>query len=345
MAALVLVFFTGTAFAAPPPPTVTMQGQAAVITGTSSSQLRLQVSGTGNTGWLLEVSLNPLAITTDSSGNPVITVSGPFTLGIPQTPIASGTANGAVSNNSGSGDIKLTDSASATSLDMTFTIAPDGSVTAQTQGVWPVVPAAQPAVTQTATSQPVNHVFWYISRTAAIGAYILLFVNVCLGLLMKSQFMERTLGRWRALDLHQFTALMAVALLGLHVFSLLGDKYSNFTLVQLLIPFASSYLVVWTALGVIGFYLVLVVTFSAYVRKHIGYKTWRALHFSAMALFVVSLLHAIMAGTDSSAMWMQWIYVITGTTVTYLCFWRFLGYRATERAGRVAGTAAVSVRS
>jgi methionine sulfoxide reductase heme-binding subunit len=91
--------------------------------------------------------------------------------------------------------------------------------------------------------------------------------------------------RWRAADLHQFTALLGMALVGLHVFSLLGDTYHKYSLAQVLVPFTAIYRPGWTAWGIVGFYGLMIVTFSCYLRKYIGQKVWRAIHFASFGLF------------------------------------------------------------
>jgi len=41
-------------------------------------------------------------------------------------------------------------------------------------------------------------------------------------------------------------------MVGLHVFSLLGDTYYKYTITQLLVPFTAIYRPGWTALGLSG---------------------------------------------------------------------------------------------
>jgi hypothetical protein len=58
-----------------------------------------------------------------------------------------------------------------------------------------------------------NHLFWYLSRTSAILAYILLFINIVFGLGLKTKFLDKLSARWQSFDLHQFSALLALALI------------------------------------------------------------------------------------------------------------------------------------
>jgi methionine sulfoxide reductase heme-binding subunit len=163
-----------------------------------------------------------------------------------------------------------------------------------------------------------SNIFWYISRTAALTAYLLFFVNIVLGLGMKLKFLDRLFERWRAADLHQFTALLGVALVGLHVFSLLGDTYYKYSLAQVLVPFTAIYRPGWTAWGIVGFYGLMIVTFSCYLRKHIGQKVWRAIHFASFGLFWAIIFHGIKTGTDITSPWVKAMYIATGTIVSFL---------------------------
>jgi sulfoxide reductase heme-binding subunit YedZ len=166
--------------------------------------------------------------------------------------------------------------------------------------------------------QSANHFYWYLSRTSAIAAYILLFINVCLGVGLKSKYLDLFWGRWRTFDLHQFTAILGGGLVILHIFSLLGDSYLQFTLSELLIPMASHYHPFWTAMGIIGFYAGALLVISFYVRRIIRQKIWRFLHYLSYLLFFVILFHGIKAGTDTAAIWVQWLYISTGTMVSFL---------------------------
>ena len=297
------------------PTPVTMQGNVAVVGSSQAPQLRLKTQSANGGDWLLEIALNPERTGYNDSGTRVLNLSGTFTLGTPQLPISTGTATGWIDTNN-NGDVTLTAKNSNTSLDVSYTISRDGTVTSQVQGQWPLLPGQQ-----TMPVQPVNHFFWYLSRTAGILAYLLLFVNVCLGL--SSKFMGRATESKRFINLHKFSGLLAMAFLSLHVFSLLGDKYFNFNLTQLLLPFAAPYRTFWTSMGVIAFYMVIAVTFSSYLRRFISARSWRVLHILAFILFFVALFHGIMAGTDTPALWNRLLYVTTGTAAVFLVLWRF----------------------
>jgi predicted ferric reductase len=176
----------------------------------------------------------------------------------------------------------------------------------------------------------VAQIYWYISRTTAITAYILLFVNFSLGIGLKSKHLEPWLGRWKAFDLHKFTAILGGSLAVLHVFSLLGDTYLHFSLKSLLVPMASSFQPLWTALGIIGLYGGVIIVLSSYLSKFIGQKVWRTVHYISYVLFFIVLFHGLKTGTDSSLVWMQFLYIFTGSAAAFLLLWRFLIHRPKE---------------
>jgi predicted ferric reductase len=181
-----------------------------------------------------------------------------------------------------------------------------------------------------------NHFFWYLSRTSALLAYIVLFINIVFGLGMKTGFLDKLAARWRSLDLHQFFTLLAMGLVTLHIFSLLGDSYMNPALADLLIPGSGSYRPFWTALGILSFYSLIIITLSSFLRRFIHRSIWRVIHFVSFILFYVILYHGLGSGTDSSALWVKILYLVSGTSVACLALWRFLLARRPEHSSPVA---------
>jgi hypothetical protein len=205
------------------------------------------------------------------------------------------------------------------------TSAYDGVTNARTPSVVPPV-NGQPAD----PSETPNHFYWYVSRTSALLAYMLLFLSICLGIGMKSKGLDSLWGRTLTFDLHQFASILGGGLVVLHVISLLGDSYFKFTIGDLLIPMVSAYRPFWTATGILGFYCGALLVFSFYIRRMIGQKTWRTVHYISYALFFIILLHGINTGTDTSLWWVQVLYVASGTAVAFLSLRRLAGYLQAE---------------
>jgi predicted ferric reductase len=168
-------------------------------------------------------------------------------------------------------------------------------------------------------------VYWYLSRATAIIAYASLWLTMVWGLLLSTRMAQSWPGTPVANDLHKFVSLLGLAMGGMHGLLLLGDHYMNFKLVQLLIPFASpAYRPLWVGFGQLSFYVWGLVILSFYIRKHIGARTWRVLHFASFATYAMALLHGITAGTDTGTSGMSLLYWVSGGMLLMLVFYRIL---------------------
>ncbi len=187
-----------------------------------------------------------------------------------------------------------------------------------------VLPLWAPALSQSLLG-PEPKAYWYLARSAGLAGYLLLWFSVAFGLLITNRLARVWPGGPAAVDLHQFASLVGIAYGLFHALILLGDRYLNYSLSQLLIPFASAdYRRIEVALGQIGFYLMVAVTFSFYVRQRMGYRAWRLLHYAAFAVYSLILAHGILAGTDTSALPVQMMYIGSGATILFLTFYRIL---------------------
>jgi len=105
--------------------------------------------------------------------------------------------------------------------------------------------------------------------------------------------------------LHASTSWLAVVMMFVHVGMLLFDKYYAYTLSDLLVPFTGPYRPLAVGFGTLAAWLTLAITVSFSVRRMIGQRLWRWLHYTSYASFALVTLHSLMAGTDTSkaGMW------------------------------------------
>jgi predicted ferric reductase len=180
--------------------------------------------------------------------------------------------------------------------------------------------------------------YWYLSRASGMVAYGLLWLSMALGLMITNRMARLWPGGPVAFDLHEYASWLGLGFALFHALILLGDHYINYSLVQLLMPFASTnYKPVEVALGQLGFYLLFIVTISFYVRKQIGQKIWRFIHYLSFGLYGLALLHGILAGTDTAASAVTWMYWLTGGSLLFLLVYRMLVVRSKpQRAGSAA---------
>lgn len=171
--------------------------------------------------------------------------------------------------------------------------------------------------------------FWYLSRSAGLVAYLLLWGSVVWGLLLSA----RPGGRLRPpalFDAHQFLSNAALGFAFFHALVLIGDRYASFPLSAILAPFAGTYKPALVALGQIALWLSLFISLSFLVRKQIGQRRWRAFHYVSFAVFWMALLHSVAIGSDTNLLWVRWMYIGTGAAVALLTVYRIV------RTGRSA---------
>jgi predicted ferric reductase len=198
---------------------------------------------------------------------------------------------------------------------------------------------------------PDGSAFWFLSRSSAFAAYLLLWGSMMLGLAITNRMARLWPGGPVAFDLHQHLSLLALGTALFHALILAGDPYINYTLGEILTPFrALGYRVEWVGMGQLGLYLLAVVVLSFYVRKRLGNAAWRAIHFLSFTGFILALFHGLQSGTDSQALWAQAIYWGTGASVMVMTVYRILTIEPERRreqaraSGSAEGTIARSER-
>jgi predicted ferric reductase len=172
-------------------------------------------------------------------------------------------------------------------------------------------------------SGPDPKAFWYLSRGTAFVAMGLLWASMMLGLGITNKMARLWPGASAAFALHEYISLLGMAFAAFHGLILLGDHYTKFSLLQVLIPFATTnYYPFWVGLGQLGFYAWALLVGSFYVRKHIGQRTWRLLHFVSFLAYLGAMAHGLASGTDSGLGWVQGFYWLTGGSFLFLFTYR-----------------------
>jgi predicted ferric reductase len=168
------------------------------------------------------------------------------------------------------------------------------------------------------------HFYWYLSRASGIVAFWLLTLSAGLGMSITSRLWDGLISRAWVYEIHKFLSLLTLGFIGLHIVSLIPDPWIKFGVADLLIPGVSPYRALPVAIGVIAMYGTIVATGSSYVKRWIGHKTWRTLHYTTFATFVLALLHGLFTGTDSTGAWMQFSYLGAALSTFFLGVVRIL---------------------
>ena len=169
---------------------------------------------------------------------------------------------------------------------------------------------------------------WYFSRSSGTVAYLLLAGSTIWGLLLSTKLIKDHVPAALSLGMHNVLSWLAILLTGLHALVLLADGYYTYTVANLLVPFTGPYQPGWVGLGIISFYLMVLTSGSFYLRRRIGQKMWRRLHYLTFAAYLLATIHGVQAGTDSGNLGMQLIYWGSGLIVLFLTNYRIVTARS-----------------
>jgi len=145
---------------------------------------------------------------------------------------------------------------------------------------------------------------WYLTRGTGIVALILLTLSVALGVANVRRAQTENVPRFVFDSIHRSASLLAVVFVVLHVATSLLDGYAPIRLIDVIVPFGSAYRPLWLGFGAVAFDLLIAVALTSVLRRHLGYRAWRATHWAAYACWPVALLHGLGTGSDTKTSWM-----------------------------------------
>ena len=139
---------------------------------------------------------------------------------------------------------------------------------------------------------------WYASRATGVVSLVLLSVVMIIGILVNRQGRLPGLPRFAVLGLHRNLSLLAVLFVAVHVISAVADSFVSISLAATVIPFVSAYEPFWLGLGAVSIDLMAALVLTSLLRRFIGRRTWRAVHWLAYASWPVAVAHSIGSSKD-----------------------------------------------
>jgi sulfoxide reductase heme-binding subunit YedZ len=148
---------------------------------------------------------------------------------------------------------------------------------------------------------------WYLARAAGVVALVMFTLSASLGIVTSgSRNPER---RFWLQYVHRSAGATGLLLLTAHVVAVIADSYVAISPTVLVWPFGSDYRPFAMAVGTFALYgLVLAAVVGAargrLATSQVFTKHWRMIHIAASAGWLLSIGHALLAGTDRSTPWM-----------------------------------------
>lgn len=182
---------------------------------------------------------------------------------------------------------------------------------------------------------------WNLARASGISAYLLISLATIAGLSLSSRYLGKKASRNLTIG-HEALSIAGILLLIVHAWAILNDAFFEFTTASILVPGLSPYDPVGVGLGIVAGYITLIASVSFYLRKRIGARAWRRIHYSTPVAYAAMTAHGVMAGSDTSHPMMIAMYSASLGTVTMMIGYRIAsGVREAKR--KAARTSSRSV--
>jgi predicted ferric reductase len=180
---------------------------------------------------------------------------------------------------------------------------------------------------------------WMLIRGSGIAAFAALSAATIWGLLVSSKLLGRLVKAKPLTWFHESLGIAALLATLVHVVVLSMHDYLDFTWTEILVPGISDWRRGAVAFGVVALYGLVIVSGSFYVKKLIGQRTWRVIHFSTLGVFLTSLIHGVSAGTDTRTPIMIGLYLGSAGIIAVLMAARLTGKVEEGRSPSPSGSA------
>jgi len=162
-----------------------------------------------------------------------------------------------------------------------------------------------------------SNIPWYVARASGIVAWALILLTIVWGLLLATKVLGRKPGPAWLLSLHRYLGALAVAFVGVHVGAIVLDSYTNFGLVNVLVPFTGTWHPLAVAWGIVGMYLLAAIEITSLLRHKLSHRAWHAVHLLSYFLFAATTVHMLTAGTDVKAVMASSAAVLLGVAIAF----------------------------
>ena len=176
---------------------------------------------------------------------------------------------------------------------------------------------------------------WYLTRATGLAALIVLSATVVLGIVSSVGWTTERWPRFLSQSVHRNLSLFCLALVFIHVVTTVADGFVPINLADAVIPFRTPYRPIWVGLGACAFDLLLAVAVTSGLRRHIGFRIWRWVHWLAYLCWPIALAHGLGSGSDTRLPGTQFVYLVCVVTVIGALGWRLVTARAMTSGWRI----------
>jgi len=169
-------------------------------------------------------------------------------------------------------------------------------------------------------------ILWDVARASAFVAFACYTLVVAWGIGLSAR-------SWRppaaALSFHRFLGSLGLVSIGIHVATLMLDRYARVTVSSLVGLDPRPGVVVGA--GALWLALALPLSFRLKRAGWMSQRAWRSLHYFGYAMWGAALVHGVMTGTDSRSPWALAMYASSAAIVAGAAWYRWMERPLPER--------------
>ena len=181
-----------------------------------------------------------------------------------------------------------------------------------------------------------THIWWYLARASGLVAFVILTTSTVFGLALSTRLFGKTVAPAWLLELHRYLGALSVGATALHLVALYMDQAVNFSIVNLLVPFSSTWRPGAVAWGIGAFWTLVLIEGTSLLMRKMPRTVWHTIHLMSFVLFASALVHGLQSGADARTRVVQTGAIASTMTVLFLTLVRYLAPRRSKTLARSA---------
>src|SRR3954454_7989656 len=167
-----------------------------------------------------------------------------------------------------------------------------------------------------------SQITWYVARGSGAVSLLLLTISLVLGIPTLLSWGTPQVPRLVVQLMHRNVSLLVIVFLAIHVLASVVDHFVHIDLIDAFVPFVGTYRPLWLGLGAVAMDLLLALIVTSVLRRRIGVRAWRTVHWAAYACWPIAMIHGLGIGTDTSFGWMLGLDALCAAMVLAAVSWR-----------------------
>ena len=181
-----------------------------------------------------------------------------------------------------------------------------------------------------------THIWWYLARASGVVAFGILTASTAFGLTLSTRLFGKSVAPAWLLEMHRYLGALSVGATALHLVALYMDRAVDFTIVNLLVPFSSTWRPGAVAWGIGAFWTLLFIEGTSLFMRRMPRAVWHTIHLMSFVLFASALVHGLQSGADARTHIVQTGAIVSTMTVLFLTLVRYLAPRRANGKARAA---------